>query len=121
MAKTVLLCAVVACSKPTSEPSPDPRPVAAKPSDAAIAKPVAIDAAAAAAAPAATACLVNGENVRGYDFGEIGSDLVTCGGPDPVTCFTIDRKSGALTPRKEVALPGVPHSVKADTLSARNC
>jgi hypothetical protein len=65
--------------------------------------------------------MVSGEDSHGYDFGEIGGDLVACGGTDPATCVTIDRKTGALSARKEVAVPGVAQTVKADTLPARNC
>ena len=114
------LAALAACSKQAATtPSNGGGSAAAAPApiDAAGAM---VDAAAVAKPAANAPCLIGGD--ARYALGRIGSDLVTCGGFwKAAQCFTIDRKTGALTPRTETALPGAPFSLDPTKLQPENC
>ncbi len=129
--RLLAVAVLAACSKPattpgsgsgsgsTVAPAKSPTPVDATTPAHDAAAP-AIDAATAAKRPATAPCLIADD--AHYGLGRIGGDLVACGGDwtDP-HCFTIDRKTGALTPRTETALPGAAVKIDPTTLQPANC
>jgi hypothetical protein len=122
---TILVGANAGCPKKSSEPASSSAPEQA---DAAVAVDGAVAIATptpdAAAVPKQADCLARDpDNPVGYAISRVGGQLVICGSGEQgiASCWTVDARSGKLTPRSVAPLPGTGFAIASDKLPKPSC